>query len=203
MLWLRVHPECPWLTQQAVWILDNWLRQRDHALEWGSGRSTCWFAARVRQVISVEHDELWYARVKSCFESKQIQNVVYHYAPVLDKRSTRWEEAYFQPALCCPDDSLDFILVDGVLRDVCTSIALAKLRPGGLLCIDDAHRYLRHTKSHSPLATGATGEFKSSVWERVSLTLAEWRSIWTSNGVSDTAFFVKPLRNDCFPTATR
>ena len=36
-----------------------------------------------------------------------------------------------------PDDSLDFVLVDGHYRQACILNTLAKLRPGGLLVVDN------------------------------------------------------------------
>jgi hypothetical protein len=36
-----------------------------------------------------------------------------------------------------PDESLDFVLVDGHYRQACVLAALSKLRPGGLLAVDN------------------------------------------------------------------
>jgi hypothetical protein len=36
-----------------------------------------------------------------------------------------------------PDASLDFVVVDGWYRPVCTRAALSKLKPGGILLIDN------------------------------------------------------------------
>ena len=60
----RQHPEAPVIVANAVIILDNWLRSTDHGLEWGSGRSTTWLAARVAHLVAVEHDPTWHTRVK-------------------------------------------------------------------------------------------------------------------------------------------
>lgn len=60
----RRHPSDPWLCRQAVLILDDWLRRSDVMAEFGSGRSTSWFAHRVGHLTSVEDDPSWYQRVK-------------------------------------------------------------------------------------------------------------------------------------------
>jgi len=40
-IWYRKrHPDHPWLTPQAISILDSWLMPGDKGIEWGSGRST-------------------------------------------------------------------------------------------------------------------------------------------------------------------
>lgn len=60
----RRHPDAPWLTRTMVEILETWLRPGDVGLEFGSGRSTIWFARRVGHLTSVEHHPGWYAKVK-------------------------------------------------------------------------------------------------------------------------------------------
>jgi len=43
----RQHPDLPWLTRAMIENLDTWLRPDDVGLEFGSGRSTVWFAQKV------------------------------------------------------------------------------------------------------------------------------------------------------------
>ncbi len=64
----RRHPTEPWLCRRAVLILDHWLRPGDEMAEFGSGRSTRWFAERVGHLTSVEDDPAWHARVTQTLE---------------------------------------------------------------------------------------------------------------------------------------
>ena len=57
----RANPGQPWLTPDMIKILDSWLCPADVGLEFGSGRSTSWFAARVKHLTSVEHNPEWYS----------------------------------------------------------------------------------------------------------------------------------------------
>jgi hypothetical protein len=50
MAYERFNPEQPWLTRNMIEILENWLKPTDVGLEFGSGRSTTWFARRVRHL---------------------------------------------------------------------------------------------------------------------------------------------------------
>jgi putative heme iron utilization protein len=50
-----LHPNWPWLTKEAILLLERLLRPDDIGLEFGSGRSTIWFAERVEKLISIEH----------------------------------------------------------------------------------------------------------------------------------------------------
>lgn len=177
------HPDAPWLTRQATAFLERELRPEYVGLEWGSGRSTAWLAKRVRNVISIEHDPAWFARVQSMLRKRNIENVALHF---LDARAPE----YLAPIQEEADDSLNFVLVDGVseLRDVCALAAVAKVRPGGLLIVDDIHRYL---PSHSiaPLALAADVKPLSHAWEGFRARVADWPVTWTSDGVRDTAIW--------------
>jgi len=52
-----------------------------------------------------------------------------------------------------PESSLDFILIDGKKRDSCALAALPRIKPGGIIIVDDVHRYIARTKpSHAPFA---------------------------------------------------
>ena len=48
------------LDAQAISILASVLRPSDNGLEYGSGRSTVWFARRTTSLISVETSRLWF-----------------------------------------------------------------------------------------------------------------------------------------------
>ena len=63
MAYERQHPDRPWLTRAMIENLDTWLRPDDVGLEFGSGRSTIWFAQKVGHLTSVEHHPGWYAKV--------------------------------------------------------------------------------------------------------------------------------------------
>jgi predicted O-methyltransferase YrrM len=186
----RLHPDEPWLTPEANRLLDQALRPDFNGLEFGSGRSTLWFAARLGKLTSVEHNPEWYDRVKHMLAERGISNVEYVLAPENEK--VDGQPAYALAADRFAGESLDFILIDGILRDDCVNRALPKLRPGGMLVIDDVHRYLP-SDSIAPYArTRAQGPV-SEGWRQFMEKTAAWKCIWSQNGVSDTAIFYKPL----------
>jgi hypothetical protein len=81
------------------------------------------------------------------------------------------------------DYSLDFCFVAGPLRAACCLASILKLKYGGLLVLEQADQYLSRNGELS--ATNAD-------WDSVTWHLAPWRQIWTTNGLSETAIFVKP-----------
>lgn len=183
-----LHPGLPWLTPQANQILESWIRPGDAGLEFGSGRSTLWFSARAGTLLSVEHNPDWYHIVTAQLEAQGRKNVNYHLKPKDEAGKT--QPAYVEAALELADNSIDFILVDGIYRDLCAVVGICKLRVGGILIIDNVNHYLP-SASMAPNSVPRDGVPDSQVWQEVYQTLRTWRTIWTSNGISDTAIFVK------------
>lgn len=188
----RNHPSLPWLTRAANEFLAGYLQSQDVGLEFGSGRSTVWFASRVRALVSVEHDTGWFNQVQARLSRPGLAPVDYRH---LEVEGLAAPEAAVSISVLLSDLSdcqFDFAVVDGVWRDYCTQHAIRLLKPGGLLVIDNVNRHLPNT-SCSPesrsLAQGPDGP----TWIQLSHTLAGWRSYWTSSGVTDTAFYFKPL----------
>lgn len=175
----RRHPSDPWLCRQAVLILQDWLRPSDVMAEFGSGRSTPWFAHRVGHLTSVENDPSWYQRVKPALADLPV-----------DHRLCRDESAYVGVARGFQAASLDVALVDGAWRDQCALAMQTALRPGGLLVIDNVNWYLPSPGTRSPSAL----QHHTARWDQFGESVRPWRRIWVSDGVNDTGLFVKPAR---------
>jgi hypothetical protein len=140
-LHVRRHPDEPWLTPSAIAFLDRELPRDGLGLEWGSGRSTAWFGRRLSRLVSIEMDAEWFESVRA-----KVAGI-----PGVDLRHVRLDHPREEPTRRCyeqlpryvsvidefPDGSLDFVLVDGHYRQACVLAALSKLRPGGLLAIDN------------------------------------------------------------------
>jgi predicted O-methyltransferase YrrM len=187
LLYERGHQEAPWLTADAISILSTLLRKTDDGLEYGSGRSTLWFAKRTRSLISIEDSPEWYARVTKSIQDQGINNVVYKF--VRTERGLPDDpgrKTYVLADSEIAPGSFDYVLVDGYCRDECAMRAVEVLKPGGILIIDNANWFIPHP-THSPAsATSADG-----LWREFLSTVENWRMIWTSNGVSDTAVWFK------------
>jgi len=178
------HPDEPWLTPQAIRFLEGWLKTSDSVLEYGSGRSTLWLARRVGQLVSVEHDPRWHDRVASAIQTQRLQNITYHLKSI-EGRPSEYASVITQ----CDGKSLDVVLVDGKLRDECANSCLPKLKPGGLLVVDNADVYLpSQLRTPNAHQTGVS----SQGWQTFLDATIHCRFYWTCNGVSATAFFFMP-----------
>lgn len=137
----RRHPDEPWLAQGAVRFLDRELPREGSGFEWGSGRSTAWFAARLAQLTSIEMDAEWYGIVRQRVDGNvDLRHVAIEHdrdqpAPDFPEPTPRYVAAIDD----CADAGLDFVLVDGHYRLACVRAALPKLKPGGLLAIDNTN----------------------------------------------------------------
>ena len=135
------HPDHPWLAPAAIAWLDQHLRPDMRGWEWGSGRSTLWFARRLASLTSIESDVTWFEQVRSMVSG--LSNVDLRHIPLEHREAETYALDYaVLPANAAaivskPDASLDFVVVDGWYRPVCARAALSKLKPGGLLLIDN------------------------------------------------------------------
>jgi predicted O-methyltransferase YrrM len=191
----RRHPDWPWLTRDAILFLSSWLKPADVGFEWGSGRSTAWFAGRVGHLTSVEHHPAWAETVQAMLTAAGCtEKVDYHLetdAELVHEPNSR----YLHVIDKCADNSLDFCLVDGWQRVDCCLAAIAKVKPGGLLILDNAELYVpRAQPSRAVHARSLMEGFPtpSDLWRSFFDQTALWRSLWTTNGIGDTAVYVKP-----------
>jgi len=183
-LFQRTHPKAPWFVPSAIRVLESGVRSSDVVLEFGSGRSTSWFANRAKQVISVEHDASWHARVATTLSELGLTNVQQRLAAPGDYLSVFGELG---------PETVDVVVDDGIQRDRVALESLSRLSPGGLLVIDDAGRYLprdpgERAQSRFPKPRR---DYASEAWQAFGEQTRSWRRFWFSSGVTDTVIFVK------------
>ncbi|HUQ80910.1 MAG TPA: hypothetical protein VM076_07235 [Gemmatimonadaceae bacterium] len=193
-----MHPDAPWLTAEATRLLDGWLRPTHVGVEWGSGRSTRWFAQRVRHLLSVEHHAGWHATVSEQLTADGIANVDYRLLPCEPEQvetpewiSTMFASDYVRAVDAFEARSVDFALVDGMYRSACALAVIPKLRSGALLIVDNVNWFLP-SSSRAPTSRAANDEPLSPTWVEFAEAVAGWERKWTENGVADTAIWLVP-----------
>jgi predicted O-methyltransferase YrrM len=190
LLYQRMHPADPWLTPAAIRLLGTLLRPTDRGAEYGSGRSTLWFAARVAELTSVETNTQWHEAVSRQLKERGVGNVKYILVAE-DQPAENGDGPYARTALDFPDASLDFALVDSYYRDYTAKYIMPKVKPGGILILDNINWHLP-CESKAPGTRPVELGPATSTWAEIERELAGWRTIWTSNGVWDTAIFFRP-----------
>lgn len=190
-LWIRSHPEDPWLTRTAVAFLAEFVRPGDTVVEFGSGRSTMWFARKVGaqgRVVSVEGSQDWQIEISKRLDSAGLRHAEVEFAP------HNPDEYVASAARRVQNRTAEVILVDGFARDACASWALSAVKAGGVIVVDNVQHYLPHA-SQCPLAIPVDGTPRTPLWSEFQHRTAAWRKFWTTDGVNDTAIFFAPTNH--------
>ena len=123
-------PELPWISYDGQAEIAKRLGKGKRALEFGAGMSTAWFAARVDEIVSIEDHEIWLETVRRNFASRGIKNAMLRFAATKAEYLTLSADEIKQ--------GFDFILIDGRFRDECVDTAIAHLKPGGCIYLDNS-----------------------------------------------------------------
>jgi predicted O-methyltransferase YrrM len=117
----------PWYTSPCLEWLTSIITKAKHVFEYGVGDSTKWFIEKGAYVTGVDDDSNWSSQggvyIRLATEKKEYLESIYHY---------RGKDIGFK--------KFDMVIIDGIYRDECTQHALACLKPGGYLIIDNYHQ---------------------------------------------------------------
>ena len=139
--WERENPEAPWLVQDAIFFIEEWINDDMKGFEFGSGRSTNWFTNRVSFYFSTEGDFEWYKKSiemnKDNIKKKKCE-IVFKDAGDQVKIDDKKVKSYSFSLSKFKDSFFDFGLVDGHFRMECIQNSINKIKPNGILIIDNS-----------------------------------------------------------------
>jgi hypothetical protein len=116
----------PWMNYAVIDFLEERLAGDLTLLEYGSGNSTLFYAARTNHITSVEEDEKWY----NFFVPQLPQNATLILcAPYLPEKYVTPEEIRGK--------RFDVIVIDGADRNLCLYRAIDYLSERGVVILDD------------------------------------------------------------------
>ena len=183
----RREEDVPWLPDDAIRALERLLRPTDAGLEFGAGSSTAWLARHTGSLTSIEPSSEWVAIVRGQLSEAGVDNVDLRHLPGEDG-SPEHRDAVLAIVDEFGPDGLDYVFVDGLYRDDEALRATTVVRSGGLVIVDNVNTYLPGP-GHSPWRVHAPA---TATWAKFAATVADWRHLWTSNGVWDTAIWIRP-----------
>ncbi|WP_129633308.1 hypothetical protein [Candidatus Oscillochloris fontis] len=149
----------PWLVFDAIAYLNRLDLTNWRIFEYGSGSSTLYWLQRGATLISVEHDRAWYQMVRAHLPAHA--RIEYRLVPpeplmpaladpdpsdphaYISSHYPQDGSSYQRYATqidACADASLDLVLIDGRARPACLMHAAPKVRPGGMLILDNSDR---------------------------------------------------------------
>ena len=119
----------PWFTYSFIDFLESRLNKEQSIFEFGSGNSTRYFAEKVKNISSLEHDKAWY---ESGLKNKP-QNAELIFCD-LDTDGN-----YCRGAIHTKQ-KFDIIIIDGRDRVNCCIQSMQALKENGVLILDDSER---------------------------------------------------------------
>jgi hypothetical protein len=122
--------------------------------EYGAGSSTKWLAGHAKSVISVEHDPQWFRRIQPML-AEHANVELLHVPPTplaagetstYTSRTKNYDGFHFEDYVKTIERDqrkYDLVIIDGRARPQCLAHAADRVKPGGLILLDDAHRQTR------------------------------------------------------------
>ena len=137
-----------WMEPEEKELLLSNIKPTDDVFEWGSGGSTFEIARRCKTIKSIEHDEVWYYKIRDKICEQTVKNLTYCLYPNDKPRSfphvNRDEFETYIGAIHEAKMSFDVVFIDGRARNWCAEEALKHLNPGAKLFVHDWDRPKYH-----------------------------------------------------------
>lgn len=134
----------PWFTFPAIEAIKNWDLSNKRVFEYGSGYSTLFWAARAKEVTSIEHHSGWHEKISKLAPS----NARLILAPITQKAdeyhpTPETRNQFSEYAGAIKDFGIfDVIVVDGYaksrVRYQCAQACLPQLAANGLIILDNS-----------------------------------------------------------------
>jgi hypothetical protein len=146
----------PWYTYPAIEFISALQLSECQVFEYGSGNSSAFWAARVKQVTSVENDPVWANEVRG----KKIPNLTV----ITSESRLDYVEAPLKTGTC-----FDIVIIDGRHRKDCAKIALDIVDECGMIIFDNADWYpgaceLIRSKGWFQIDFSGLGPINSYTW---------------------------------------
>jgi len=139
--WEKQNPDSPWLVKDSIVFIESWLNEEMKGFEFGSGRSTKWFTERVSFYYSIEGDFDWYKKTiemnKDNIKNEKCE-IVFKDAGDQIKIDRKKVKLYSSSLSKFRDKYFDFGLIDGHFRIECIYNSINKIKPNGILIIDNS-----------------------------------------------------------------
>lgn len=159
----------PWITYPALRQLERVVQPHHRVFEYGAGHSSLWWAARVREIVSVEHDPAWAAEIGAAAPANLTVVSRPAGAPATADDEARLQvffdrypepprsgqfardvddglewgpfTAYLTEIARYPPGTFDIVVVDGMARAPAAWLAAANVAPDGFIVFDNADRW--------------------------------------------------------------
>lgn len=119
----------PWFTYPAIEFISKRINIEMSVFEYGCGGSTLWWAKRLNEVISIEHDRDWYEKVVNDVPlNVKLYQIDLTYGGAYSRKVMEYEKRF------------DVVVVDGRDRVNCVKNSLKALKNTGVIIFDNSDR---------------------------------------------------------------
>jgi hypothetical protein len=167
----------PWWPYAMVEYMDGALPRPSRVLEFGGGGSSLWLVDRGAELTVVEHHPDWIGQLRrSLPDSVELLAIAKNPTGTIGSGA---ESGYFDDYVAAvdryPDETFDLVIVDGRARVDCARRAMAKVKPGGMLLLDDSDRPRYRPAAHALAGWPVTSFRGLKAGENVPATTSVWR----------------------------
>lgn len=138
--------QLPWWSYGAIRYMDRYLTSTHRVFEYGSGGSSLFLARRAAAVVAVENDPAWHRLVVDTAAAHGLAHLSCELHPLSDDSLASFRRSEFSRRIAA--DVWDVVVIDchcgfneapfGVIRPAAFADALERVRPGGLIVLDDS-----------------------------------------------------------------
>lgn len=119
----------PWMTYSAISFLEKRINSNMTVFEYSCGNSTLWWAMRVKNVVSCEHDKAWYEKLEKMMPvNVELYQIDLGDGDDYSKKISEYHEIF------------DIIVIDGRDRVNCAKNSLLALKKDGVIIWDNSDR---------------------------------------------------------------
>lgn len=124
----------PWYTYPAIEFLNQFGFNTKKVFEFGSGNSSLYWSEKCSSLISIEHDQDWFNKIKNNIRNNQ-------------KLFLRKNKKEYVQSINEFEPEFDMIIIDGVYRQDCAKEVKKKLnRECGIVILDNSDWYSETAK---------------------------------------------------------
>lgn len=122
----------PWFAYPAIEYIKQLDLSEKVIFEYGSGNSTLFWETRAKRVMSIEHDEKWFNKMKTLVSPSTELKLI--------------SDNSYPDEILKIDENFDVIIIDGRCRYDCATAAVKKLKNGGIIILDDSDWFPNTTR---------------------------------------------------------
>jgi hypothetical protein len=132
----------PWMHKDSIEYIENYSNNKQITLlEFGSGNSTIYYENICNKIYSVEHNKIWYDKIKNQLTKTnyKLQEINYISKPPINHKFYNVDKI----TELFPDiigECIDVLIIDGIDRVNCFFGSINNVKKGGLIVLDDSNR---------------------------------------------------------------